>query len=212
METDVELLTDRLGEQLECLSDGKVGETVQFRYNGGHGGLRTLLILEVEPGIGAKGIDKARDGEFRHFHDSEAYDAVVVKPFVSQPEPVPPKGEEVRVRFDEAQTRLFNSIDGDKLAELYLQYVAVEGESAVYDSQAGEVVVTLPPPKIAVKNEFNTLYSSVQFSKDNRNFKLYLHQDGKLGLFLSSPNGTVTDKYGVEPDEILNGLKNFLTK
>lgn len=207
----VKLDRSRVNGELDSLSDARVGETLDFVYTRGSNpySTRRVLVCRVNHGKGVEGIDQERDGEWRNFLDEYAENIDIVEPFAEENvESVNPSNE-VRVRFDEASERLANSITGEKLAELYLQYVATEGESARYDADSGEVVVTLPAPQNSVYKVAGN--SSVQFrNKRGDVLTQYLYDDGRIGVDAYENGRLSIDDDNISPEDFAVTLTRFL--
>ncbi len=201
----MKLNRERVGEGISDLSDAKVGETLDFKYYRGSnpGETRTVLVCKVDAD-GIQGIDQGRDGQWRHFLDEHADYIDVVEPFAEEAEEAVTPTNEVRIRFDEAGDRLVQSLDGEKLAQLYLQYCATEGESAKFDNVTGEVVITLPVPKNKVKDvgeDSHVTYSN----KRGETLTQRIYADGTIGVCAGSYN-----EGDVSPEDFAVLLTRFL--
>jgi hypothetical protein len=212
----------REGEGLDYLSDARIGETVNFIYNGGSdpGGTRTVLVQHRDRD-GVAGMTKERDGEYRRYDSGKAEEIDVVEPFVEYGDSdlvtddvaksdavVASVDNVVVVRFDDAGDRLLQAIDGETLAKLYLEHVAREAESATFDANTGNVVVKLKPKaNKVVKMEGD---SRVYFeNKRGERFTQYVHSEGKLGY---EDSGTGEDEYDVTPEQLSAALVAFLSR
>ena len=203
VKSPVPLKRERVGQELCCLTDANIGETIDFVYNkDGRTEVRTVLVVKKNSD-GIEGLDEQRNGEWRHFLNSKASTVDIVEPFAE--ENVSPSNE-VFVRFDEAMERLGQSLSGELLAELYLKHVALEGKSAAYDANRGVVVVTLP----VVENRISAVRRDSDVSYKNKRGEVltqYIYAGGKIGVFCQSTGVSNED---VSPDEFARILTEFL--
>lgn len=180
----------------------KVGDIVKFSYNGGtENGFRTVTVAKNDQ-YSVEGKTKERNGEYRRYLLEN-----VTSSFTVIGDEMDNAGLVKRVRFDEACTALLASLTGEKLAELYLNNVAVLGEHAEYDSGTGEVVVFLPAPtsKFTVNN--NAGQPLTITNKDGKVFKLYLHNQQDVGLVNEV---TGLDNTKINPEQLRDELVKFL--
>lgn len=134
------------------LSECPVGSVVEFDYYGGSnpGGHRKVEILGVRTdGITAKDLTiSASQNQIRHFKD---YDAVRIR-MTQQP-----ATQEKRISFQRARKIVVDAMynmTSEELAECYGKLVGAV--SARYDSCDGDVIVTMPAPKVSqfsIKND-----------------------------------------------------------
>lgn len=202
------LKVDRVGQSYIYGDDIVPGETVRFDYDGGsESGTRTVLVVKVD-NDGLEGLTLERDGGYRRYLNVNIGSRIdIVQPFIAQ-NPVS-TGNVKRVRFDDAGTALLASLSGEKLAELYGQYVALEGVGTEFDPQTGEVVVQLPEP---VKSRFVTVRGKTRDleiqNKDGKIFALYLYKDtGKVGFYNEV---TGENNSNCTPEELRDSLVKFL--
>lgn len=195
----------RVGQVVPYPDNVHVGETVSFYYtHGSYDGQRTVLVLFVD-GDYLEGLTLERDGEYRRYN--EAYisgNISIVRPFVTSP--VVSIGNVKRVRFDQAIEALAASLSGEQLAQLYSQYVALEGDGAEFDATSGEVVVKLPESKV---NKFTliSMPGEIQIvNKKNETFKLFGYKyDQTVGY--SGPN---CNSINCTPEQLRDELVKFL--
>lgn len=213
VKSPVKLNRERVGDTLARLSDARVGETVNFIYKKDRWGdaeERNVLVVKVNS-EGIEGLDEHRGAEYRKFLNDKAEAIDIVEPFAEDSDEPEVSENEVFVRFDEALERLGQSLDGDKLAELYLQHVATEGESARYDAVRGGVVITLPTPQ----NEVGSVHLSNSSSrielknKRKETFTQYIYDDATMGVVDSAAR---IDEHPVKPERLAELLNAFLTR
>lgn len=201
----VKLDRSRVGTELSRLSDARIGETLDFQYFGGSypGSIRTVLVVKRDSN-GIQGLDAARNGEWRHFTNDNAENVDVVEPFAEESAD---ESNVVYVSFADAQDRLIQSLPGEKLAELYLQYVATEGESASYDGLRGLVKIQLPKPT----NTLTTDSGNVNFTnKRGDSLVQYVYDDGRIGVDVVEGGRLTVTNTNVAPDEFAVLLTRFL--
>lgn len=194
---------ERVGSRHTYADEINVGEVVSFYYtSGSEPGTRTVTVAKVDSD-GLEGPTKERGGEYRRYLDNHIDGDILI---LSVPEEDAPAGDTLRVPFSEAGEKLLASLTGEQLAELYSQYVAVEGDGAEFDANSGEVVV-LMPPKVNKVLEVNAT-SNAQFeNKRGEHFGLYLHKGGnKLGIIYKDMDDT-----NVSLETLRDKLTEFLS-
>lgn len=209
----------RAGKSVVRCDDVKVGETVRFVYTAGSEvGERNVLVVKV--GYRSfEGPTLERDGGYRKYLDQDIADdrsledhgpILIVEPFVKV-DPVS-TGNVKRVRFDEAIEALAASLTGEQLAALYLQYVALRGDDAEFDPATGEVVVTLPEPKVNkfTKTGHSAFGPDLEITNTNgKKFGIYLYgvETGEIGIHNEV---TGTDNSNATPEVLRDELVKFL--
>lgn len=153
----------------------KVGQTVTFDYWNRETKLyskRTVQVAKVDD-TALEGVTAERDNQYRRYLFKMMENLQVV-----------PTSDTKRVRFDDAETALLASLSGEQLAELYLEYVAVEGDEAKFDPQTGEVVVTLPKPtnRFIVPTEASAFPAFSIINKRGETLGIFLYSDNTVGI------------------------------
>jgi len=202
----LQLDTRRVGEHVTYADELNPGETVSFIYSAGSEvSDRTVLVVKVD-GTGLEGLTLERDGGYRRYLDDFiTSDISIVKPFVkSGNSPYHSNNTEKRVRFDDAGTALLASLSGEQLADLYGQYVAVEGVGTIFDAKTGEVVVKLPEPESRVSDVIlGDSFSSITLSnKHGKYLSLFFYDDKSIGVQYNAGSKFVS----------VEGLRDELTK
>ncbi len=189
------LRTDRVGGSVTYGDDIFPGETVRFDYDGGsERGERNVLVVHVDD-EGFEGLTLERDGDYRRYLDANIeglYDIHIVEPFIRQ-ENDEVNTNEKRIRFDEAGEALLASLSGEKLAELYLEHVALRGDDASFDSTTGEVVVQLPEVQTPKFELFSNSFLIVNKRGDKLRVFIYPNDDEPVGFDKIDVNGNLVN-------------------
>lgn len=179
-----------VGTDLSYLDDAKVGDTIRFYYGAGsEPGYRTVRVLKVDSGaVEGPTLERDPNDNYRRYSDEHASDITVVAQFALPGDAVEVVTPEVgadntlRVRFDDAGTKLLASLTGEQLAELYAKHVMVVGESAKFDEQTGEVVVKLPePPKLEEQAMNDHQGSILTFTLGKKTLRIHTYTKDKYG-------------------------------